>query len=95
MYDMFQKKLSSRIEKYKIEIIELEDISLKSKYTKSYLDDNSKNKTMLKHLLNCINMDLDDVMDYWNLSSEADKTNFNEYIFLLFLLQSSMNHFQR
>ncbi len=24
MYDMFQKKLSSRIEKYKIEIIELE-----------------------------------------------------------------------
>lgn len=60
--------------------IELEDISLKSKYTKSYLDDNSKNKTMLKHLLNCINMDLDDVMDYWNLSSEADKTNFNEDI---------------
>lgn len=60
--------------------IELEDISLKSKYTKSYLDDNSKNKTMLKHLLNCINMDLDDVMDYWNLSSEADKANFNEDI---------------
>lgn len=60
--------------------IELEDISLKSKYTKSYLDDNSKQKTMLKHLLNCINMDLDDVMDYWNLSSEADKANFKEDI---------------
>lgn len=60
--------------------IKLEDISLKSKYTKQYLDDSSKPKTMLKHLLNCINMDFNDVMAYWNISSEADKANFKEDI---------------
>lgn len=58
--------------------IEIEDYSLKSKYTRKYLEDNNENKVMLKHLLNCINMDLDDLLKYWIISNESDKLNFSE-----------------
>lgn len=58
--------------------IEINDYSLKSKYTKKYLEDSKENKAMLKHLLNCIDMDLDDLMEYWTISNEADKLNFSE-----------------
>lgn len=58
--------------------IEINDYSLKSKYTKKYLEDDKESKAMLKHLLNCIDMDLDDLMEYWTISNEADKLNFSE-----------------
>lgn len=58
--------------------IEINDYSLKSKYTTKYLKDNNENKTMLKHLLNCMDMSLDDLMKYWSISNEADKLNFSE-----------------
>lgn len=58
--------------------IEIKDYSLKSKYTRKYLEDNNENKVMLKHLLNCINMDLDDLLKYWTISNESDKLNFSE-----------------
>lgn len=58
--------------------IEIEDYSLKSKYTRKYLEDNNENKVMLKHLLNCINMNLDDLLKYWTISNESDKLNFSE-----------------
>lgn len=58
--------------------IEVKDISLKSKYTKKYLDDDKESKIMLKHLLNCINMGYEELMEYWELTSQADKMNFIE-----------------
>lgn len=58
--------------------IEIKDYSLKSKYTKSYLEDSSKSKEMLKHLLNCMNMKLDDLMEYWDISNGSDRLNFSE-----------------
>ena len=58
--------------------IEINDYSLKSKYTKSYLEDSSKSKEMLKHLLNCMDMKLDDLMEYWDISNGGDKLNFSE-----------------
>ena len=58
--------------------IEVKDYSLKSKYTKSYLEDSSKSKEMLKHLLNCMDMKLDDLIEYWDISNGGDKLNFSE-----------------
>lgn len=58
--------------------IEIKDYSLKSKYAKNYLEDSSKSKEMLKHLLNCMNMKLDDLMEYWDISNGADRLNFSE-----------------
>ena len=58
--------------------IQINDYSLKSKYTKKNLEDNTDNKEMLKYLLNCMNMKLEDVMEYWKISNEADKLNFAE-----------------
>lgn len=58
--------------------IKINDYSLKSKYSKKILEDDKESKTMLKHLLNCIEMDLDDLMEYWTISNEADKLNFSE-----------------
>ena len=54
--------------------IEIKDYSLKSKYTKSYLEDSSKSKEMLKHLLNCMNMKLDDLI---NPLTEEDRKIIN------------------
>lgn len=83
-YEEFSKYLKNCIS-YLNEISELlpkfikiEDYSLKSKYTRKYLEDNNENKVMLKHLLNCINMDLDDLLKYWTISNESDKLNFSE-----------------
>ena len=56
--------------------IEIENYSLKSKYTKKYLEDSTETKKMLNHLLSCINMNLDDLLKYWTIS--ADKLNFSE-----------------
>ncbi len=58
--------------------IEVNDLSLKSKYTKRYLEDEKESKVMLNHLLNCIGFTLYDLMKYWNLSSQADKENYEE-----------------
>jgi len=58
--------------------IEIENYSLKSKYTKKYLEDSTETKKMLNHLLSCINMNLDDLLKYWTISNEADKLNFSE-----------------
>lgn len=58
--------------------IEINDYSLKSKYTLKYLKDGKESKVMLQHLLNCMDMDLDDLMKYWTISNEADKLNFSE-----------------
>ena len=58
--------------------IEIKDYSLKSKYAKNYLEDSSKSKEMLKHLLNCMDMKLEDLMEYWDISNGADRLNFSE-----------------
>lgn len=58
--------------------IEIENYSLKPKYTKKYLEDSTETKKMLNHLLSCINMNLDDLLKYWTISNEADKLNFSE-----------------
>lgn len=58
--------------------IEINDISLKSKYTRKYLEDSKESKVMLNHLLNCMKVSFDDLMGYWRLSSQDDKTNFEE-----------------
>lgn len=58
--------------------IKVNDLSLKSKYTKTYLTDKKEGKVMLNHLLNCIGYTLDNLMNYWSLSSQADKENFIE-----------------
>ena len=58
--------------------IQINDYSLKSKYTKKNLEDNTDNKEMLKYLLNCMNMKLDDLMEYWDISNGGDKLNFSE-----------------
>lgn len=58
--------------------IEVNDLSLKSKYTRKYLEDEKESKVMLNHLLNCIGFTLDELMEYWNLSSQADRENFIE-----------------
>lgn len=68
----------NEIKKLLPNFIEINDYSLKSKYTRKYLEDEKEKKTMLKHLLNCINLDLDDLMEYWTISNEADKLNFSE-----------------
>lgn len=60
------------------EFVEIENHSLKSKYTKKSLEDNNEPKIMLKYLLNCINMSFDDLLRYWTISNEADKLNFSE-----------------
>lgn len=60
------------------EFVEIENHSLKSKYTKKNLEDNNEPKIMLKYLLNCINMSFDDLLRYWTISNEADKLNFSE-----------------
>ena len=56
--------------------IEVNDLSLKAKYTKKYLEDDKESKIMLKHLLNCMNVSFDDLLSYWRLSSQDDKINF-------------------
>lgn len=82
MYEEFSENLKQCIS-YLVGIesllpifIEVNDLSLKSKYTKKYLEDSKESKVMLKHLLNCMNVSFDDLMGYWRLSSQDDKINF-------------------
>lgn len=58
--------------------IEIKNYFLNSKYTRKYLEDENSDKIMLKHLLNCIDMNLEDLMKYWLISNEADKYNFKD-----------------
>lgn len=56
--------------------VHLEDDELKTKYTRKDLEDNSKSKVMLKHLLKIIGVNLDDLNQYWKFSKDDDKYNF-------------------
>lgn len=58
--------------------IEIKNYFLNSKYTRKYLEDENSDKIMLKYLLNCIDMNLEDLMKYWLISNEADKYNFKD-----------------
>lgn len=56
----------------------LDDIELKTKYTRKYLEDNTQSKQMLKYLLKTIGIDFNSLMGYWKLSQDDDKYNFVE-----------------
>lgn len=56
----------------------LDDIGLKTKYTRKYLEDNTQSKQMLKYLLKTIGIDFNSLMGYWKLSQDDDKYNFVE-----------------
>ena len=58
----------------------LDDIGLKTKYTRKYLEDNTQSKQMLKYLLKTIGIDFNSLMGYWKLSQDDDKYNFVEEI---------------
>ena len=60
--------------------IEVNDISLKSKYTTTHLRDTKESKEMLKHFLKCIDINFDGLMGYWSLKSHDDKINYEEEI---------------
>lgn len=60
------------------QFILLDDIELKTKYTRKYLEDNAQSKQMLKYLLKIIGIDFETLMKYWNLSKDDDKYNFVE-----------------
>lgn len=58
------------------EFILLDDIQLKTKYTRKYLEDTTQSKQMLNYLLRIIGIDFDTLMGYWNLQKDDDKFNF-------------------
>ena len=58
--------------------IEIDNITLKSKYTRKNLVDDNDSKIMLIHLLNAMEMDMDYLMRYWDLDNQADKENYIE-----------------
>lgn len=58
----------------------LDNIELKTKYTRRYLEDNTQSKQMLKYLLKAIDMDLENLMEYWKIPNEDDRYNFEEEI---------------
>lgn len=60
------------------QFILLDDIELKTKYTRKYLEDNTQSKQMLKYLLRIIGIDFESLMGYWKLSKDDDKYNFVE-----------------
>lgn len=60
------------------QFILLDDIELKTKYTRKYLEDNTQSKQMLKYLLKIIGIDFETLMKYWNLPKDDDKYNFVE-----------------
>ncbi|MGN1384464.1 MAG: ATP-dependent nuclease [Clostridia bacterium] len=60
------------------QFILLDDIELKTKYTRKYLEDNTQSKQMLKYLLKIIGIDFESLMGYWKLSKDDDKYNFVE-----------------
>ena len=56
--------------------IRLDDIELKTKYTRKYLEDRTQSKQMLLYLLEVIGMNLEELKDYWKLTKDDDKYNF-------------------
>ena len=58
----------------------LDNIELRTKYTRKYLEDNTQSKQMLKYFLKTIDMDFESLMGYWKLSKDDDKYNFVEEI---------------
>lgn len=58
----------------------LDNIELKTKYSKKDLEDKSQSKQMLENLLKVIGMSIDDLIGYWNLYKDDDKYNFAEDI---------------
>ncbi len=58
----------------------LDNIELRAKYTRKYLEDNTQSKQMLKYFLKTIDMDFESLMGYWKLSKDDDKYNFVEEI---------------
>lgn len=60
------------------QFILLDDIELKTKYTKKYLEDATQSKKMLTYLLETLGMNLDNIKNYWKLSKEDDKYNFEQ-----------------
>lgn len=60
------------------QFILLDDIELKTKYTKKYLEDATQPKKMLTYLLETLEMNLDNIKSYWKLNKEDDKYNFEQ-----------------
>lgn len=58
--------------------IRLDDIELKTKYTRKYLEDRTQSKQMLLYLLEVIGMDLEKLKSYWEFTKYDDKINFEE-----------------
>ena len=56
--------------------IRLDDIELKTKYTRKYLEDRTQSKKMLLYLLEVIGMNLEELKGYWKLTKDDDKYNF-------------------
>lgn len=78
------------------QFILLEDIELKTKYTKKYLEDNTQSKQMLKYLLKTIGITFEDLKQYWSLSKDDDKYNFvDEFNKKLDILMLEFNKFYK
>ena len=60
------------------QFILLDDIELKTKYTRKYLEDTTQPKKMLIYLLETLGMSLDNIKNYWKLNKEDDKYNFEQ-----------------
>lgn len=58
----------------------LDDIELKTKYTRRYLEDKAESKQMLNYLLKIIGIDFEKLLDYWKYTREDDKYNFEQEI---------------
>lgn len=56
----------------------LENTELMTKYTKKYLDDDTQSKQMLKYLLKAIGLDFQKLINYWSLTNDDDKYNFED-----------------
>jgi predicted ATP-dependent endonuclease of OLD family len=78
------------------QFILLENIELKTKYTKKYLDDNTQSKQMLKYLLKTIGITFEELKKYWSLDKDDDKYNFAyEFNNQLDLLMQEFNKFYK
>ena len=62
------------------QFILLDNIELKTKYTKRNLEDFAEDKQILVYLLQTIGMDFETFMGYWKLQKDDDKYNFVEEI---------------
>lgn len=56
----------------------IEDLELKSKYSLSTLRDGQQSKKALIKFLKAVDMELDDLLKYWELEREDDKENFED-----------------